>query len=293
MFLCCMETVKDAYHEFRSTLAPLYGVQEADAIASMVLTELTSYSKAKLKAFVDDPLNEAQQGRAHEVLKELATGKPVQYVLGHAHFYGLDFKVSSAVLIPRPETEELVQWILETMKGSQPQIVLDIGTGSGCIPVTIKTEQPNSKLFAIDISVDALAIAQVNAQINNVEVKFVEADILNLRAAEIINQTYHIIVSNPPYVTETDKLQMHINVTDFEPHTALFVSDTNPLIFYKAITDFASEHLFPGGYLFFEINESYGTATLDMVSRKGFVNAELRQDMMGKDRMIRAQWPDA
>jgi release factor glutamine methyltransferase len=217
----------------------------------------------------------------------------VQYVLGHAHFHGLDFKVSSAVLIPRPETEEFVQWILETMKGSQPQTVLDIGTGSGCIPITIKTEKPSSKLFAIDISADALAIAQANAQINNVEVKFVEADILNLRAAEIINQTYHIIISNPPYVTETDKLQMHTNVTDFEPHTALFVSDTNPLIFYKAITDFASEYLFPGGYLFFEINESYGTATLDMVLRKGFVNAELRQDMMGKDRMIRAQWPDA
>jgi release factor glutamine methyltransferase len=293
MFLCCMETVKDAYHEFRLTLAPLYGVQEADAIASMVLTDLTGYSKAKLKAFVNDPLNEAEQQRAHEVLKELATGKPVQYVLGHAHFYGLDFKVSSAVLIPRPETEELVQWILETMKGSQPQTVLDIGTGSGCIPITIKYERLDSKLFAIDISPDALAVAQANAHVNNVEVKFVEADVLNLQAAEIINQTYHIIVSNPPYVTETDKLQMHTNVTDFEPHTALFVSDTNPLIFYKAITDFASEHLFPGGYLFFEINESYGMETLEMMKQKGFVNAELRQDMMSKDRMIRAQWPNA
>jgi release factor glutamine methyltransferase len=293
MFLCCMEMVKDAYHEFRSTLAPLYGEQEADAIASMVLTELTGYSKAKLKAFVNDPLNQAQQQRAHDVLKELATGKPVQYVLGHAHFYGLDFKVSSAVLIPRPETEELVQWILETMKGSQPQIVLDIGTGSGCIPVTIKTEKPSSKLFAIDISADALAIAQANAQVNNVKVKFVEADILDLHADEIINQTYHIIISNPPYVTETDKLQMHTNVTDFEPHTALFVSDTNPLIFYKAIIDFASEHLFPGGCLFFEINESYGMETLEMMKQKGFVNAELRQDLMGKDRMIRAQWPDS
>ena len=293
MFLCCMETVKDAYHEFKLTLAPLYGVQEADAIASMALTELTGYSKAKLKAFVNDPLNEAQQQRAHKVLKELATGKPVQYVLGYAHFYGLDFKVSSAVLIPRPETEELVQWILETMEGSQPQTVLDIGTGSGCIPIAIKTEQPNSKLFAIDISRDALAVAQANAEMNKVVVKYVNADILDLHADEIINQTYHIIVSNPPYVTETDKLQMHTNVTDFEPHTALFVSDTNPLIFYKVITDFASEHLFPGGYLFFEINESYGAATLDILVRKGFVNAELRQDMIGKDRMIRAQWPDA
>jgi release factor glutamine methyltransferase len=293
MFLCCMETVKDAYHEFRLTLAPLYGVQEADAIASMVLTELTSYSKAKLKAFLDDPLTEAQQQRAYDVLKDLATGKPVQYVLGHAHFYGLDFKVSSAVLIPRPETEELVQWILETMKGSQPQRVLDIGTGSGCIPITIKNERPDSKLFAIDISPDALAVAQANAHINNVDVKFVEADILNLQAAEILNQTYHIIVSNPPYVTETDKLQMHTNVTDFEPHTALFVSDTNPLIFYKSITEFASVHLFPGSYLFFEINESYGMETLEMMKRKGFVNAELRQDLMGKDRMIRAQLPNA
>jgi release factor glutamine methyltransferase len=286
-----METVKDAYDQFKITLAPLYGLQEADAMASLVLSDLTGYSKAKLKAFTDDPIIEEHQKQLHQILPELATGKPVQYVLGHTHFYGLDFKVSPAVLIPRPETEELVQWVLETMKEFKNPVVLDIGTGSGCIPITIKNQEPYSNVFAVDISNDALAVAKINANYNKVDVQFVEADILNLQASPIEEQMYQIIISNPPYVTETDKLQMHQNVTDFEPHTALFVPDNNPLVFYIAIAAFASTHLSKAGFLFFEINESYGDATLHMLKEKGFVNAELRQDMMGKDRMIRAEWP--
>ena len=269
----------------------MYGVQEADAMASIVLSDLTGYSKAKLKAFGDDSINGDHQKQLHLILQELATGKPVQYVLGHAHFYGLDFKVNSAVLIPRPETEELVQWVLETLVNVNSPAVLDIGTGSGCIPITIKHQIPDSKVFAIDISTDALSVADANAKFNRVDVKFVAADILNMQAVEIEKQAYQVIISNPPYVTETDKLQMHKNVTDFEPYTALFVPDTNPLQFYVAITDFASKHLSQGGFLFFEINESYGEATVEMMQNKGFINIKLRQDMMGKDRMIRAEWP--
>ncbi len=291
MFLCCMETVKDAYDQFKATLAPLYSVQEADAMASLVLTTLTGYSKAKLKAFGDDAIEEDVQKQLQQILKDLVTGKPVQYVLGIAHFYGLVFKVTHDVLIPRPETEELVQWVLRTLKDLNQPTALDIGTGSGCIPITIKTQLPRSKVFALDISSAALAVAKANAEANQVNVTFVKADILNLQADEIEQQTYQAIISNPPYVTETDKLQMHKNVTDFEPHTALFVPDTNPLLFYIAITDFAAKHLLPGGFLFFEINENYGNETVAMMQQKGFVNAELRQDMMGKDRMIRAEWP--
>lgn len=293
MFLCCMETVKDAYDQFKATLAPLYSVQEADAMASLVLTTLTGYSKAKLKAFGDDVIEENVQKQLQRILQELVTGKPVQYSLGIAHFYGLDFKVTPDVLIPRPETEELVQWVLETIKDFNQPTILDVGTGSGCIPITIKIQLPRSNIFALDISSAALAVAKTNAEFNRVDVYFIEADILNLQADEIEKQTYQTIISNPPYVTETDKLQMHQNVTDFEPHTALFVPDNDPLLFYIAITDFARKHLSPGGFLFFEINESYGNETVAMMQQKGFVNAELRQDMMGKDRMIRAEWPGA
>lgn len=293
MFLCCMETVKDAYNQFKAQLAPLYSAQEADAMASLVLSDLTGYSKAKLKAFADDRISQEHQLQLHQILKELATGKPVQYVLDHADFYGLDFKVTPATLIPRPETEELVQWVLETLSDVNQPTVLDIGTGSGCIPITIKHQMPDSKVFAIDISSDALTVAIDNARMNEVEVTFVEADILNMQAEEIEKQNYQVIISNPPYVTETDKLQMHKNVTEFEPHTALFVPDINPLLFYIAITDFAATHLTKGGFLFFEINESYGTETIEMMKQKGFVNAELRQDLMGRDRMIRAEWPGA
>ncbi len=288
-----METVKDAYNQFKAQLAPLYSAQEADAMASLVLSDLTGYSKAKLKAFADDHISQEHQLQLHQILQELATGRPVQYVLGHAHFYGLDFKVTPATLIPRPETEELVHWVLETLSGVNQPTVLDIGTGSGCIPITIKHQMPDNKLFAIDISSDALDIAKDNARMNGVEISFIEADILNMQAEEIKKQNYQVIISNPPYVTETDKLQMHKNVTDFEPHTALFVPDVNPLLFYIAITDFAATHLTKGGFLFFEINESYGTETIEMMKQKGFVNAELRQDLMGRDRMIRAEWPSA
>ncbi|WP_342644304.1 peptide chain release factor N(5)-glutamine methyltransferase [Mucilaginibacter sp. CSA2-8R] len=288
-----METVKDAYDQFKAQLALLYHSQEADAMASVVLSDLTGYSKAKLKAFTDDTISPEHQLQLHKILEELVTGKPIQYVLGHAHFYGLNFKVTPATLIPRPETEELVQWVLDTLSDVGQPTVLDVGTGSGCIPITVKYQLPNSKVFAIDISSDALTVAQDNAQTNGVDVTFVEADVLNMQAEEIAKQCYQVVISNPPYITETDKLQMHKNVTDFEPHTALFVPDTNPLLFYTAITDFAATHLVKGGFLFFEINESYGSATMDVMKQKGFINAELRQDLMGKDRMIRAEWPGA
>jgi release factor glutamine methyltransferase len=290
MFLCCMKTVNEAYDVFKRELAPVYSSPEAEALTSLILTEATGLSKASLKAFTDTELNVVQSERLLTLLEELKTGKPVQYVLGHTEFYGLPFEVNPSVLIPRPETEELVEWILQTLPPNSKHTILDIGTGSGCIPIVLKSKLIHSQLTAIDISPKALQTAIRNATLNNVEVTFVEADIFNLKDSEITTQQYNIIISNPPYVTHTDKLQMHWNVTDYEPHTALFVPDHEPLLFYNAIANFAINNLVSGGYLFFEINESFGAETVAMLANKGFQNIELRQDMADKDRMIKAGW---
>jgi release factor glutamine methyltransferase len=285
-----MKTVKDAYFKFKENLTTLYSVAEADAITSLVLTELTGYSKAYLKAFIDTEITVDQNGKLEALLTELKTGRPVQYILGYTEFYGLRFLVNESVLIPRPETEELVEWILNTVNKDKSNNLLDIGTGSGCIPVTLKTQMPESDFFAVDISRDALNTAKRNAELNNVDVTFVEADALDLKVPLIARQTFTVIVSNPPYVTMTDKKQMHRNVFEHEPPTALFVPDNDPLLFYDAIARFSADHLIRGGYLFFEINESYGKETVAMLADTGFENIVLRQDMSGKDRMIRALW---
>jgi len=290
MFLCCMKTVKDAYNVFKTELTPVYSLPETEALSSLMLSEVTGLSKASLKAFTDTELNVVQSERLLTLLNELKTGKPVQYILGHTEFYGLPFEVNPSVLIPRPETEELVEWILQSVPSTSQINILDIGTGSGCIPIVLKSKLTNSKLFAIDISIKALVTAQRNAALNQVEIAFIEADILSIEPSKITEQQYNIIVSNPPYVTSTDKLQMHHNVTDFEPHTALFVPDEAPLLFYIAIAQFATTHLEKGGYLFFEINENYGAETVAMLADNGFQQIELRQDMGGKDRMIKAVW---
>lgn len=288
MFICCMKTVKDAFSLFKPELHKIYDPEETEALILLVLNEVTGYTKAKLKAFPENELSENESERLKHILKRLLTGEPIQYILGHTEFYGLTFQVNPSVLIPRPETEELVSWILESTDTS-PYTILDIGTGSGCIPVAIKIKQSENKLFAVDISTEALKTAEVNARANNAEVTFIQADILDATTLHF-NTKFDIIVSNPPYVTETDKRQMHRNVTNFEPHTALFVPENDPLLFYKAIADFAIGNLNNNGLLFFEINESYGKQTVEMLAEKRFKNIDLRKDMSGRDRMIRAVW---
>jgi release factor glutamine methyltransferase len=290
MFLCCMKTVKDVSFRFKQELADVYSPQETEAIILLVLNELLQISKAKLKAFPETEIAFQQAELLENILSELKTGKPIQYILGDTEFYGLKFKVSPAVLIPRHETEELVLWIIDTAKTSANSIknILDIGTGSGCIPIVLNKYLINSKVFAIDISTYALQIAKENAQLNEADVEFIEADILNFNT-EIELSQFDIIVSNPPYVTLVDKAQMHHNVTDFEPHMALFVPENDPLIFYNAIADFAKKHLTKNGLLFFEINENFGLETVELLRDKGFKNIALRKDMSGRDRMIRAE----
>jgi len=288
-----MKTIGNVFTDFKQNLAGLYDEQEIEAVALLAISELCGLSNAKIKAFPETVLTEEQVQGLTDILKQLKTGKPIQYILGKTEFYGLPFNVNSSVLIPRPETEELVEWVISSVGSGQLAVssVLDIGTGSGCIAITIKKNLPHLNVSAIDISPAALQTAKQNAQLNDVDVDFIEADIFNLiplpQISHLTSQI-SIIVSNPPYVTLHDKTQMHTNVTDFEPHTALFVPEHDPLIFYKAIADFAIKNLSPNGLLFFEINESYGEEIVKLLADKGFKNIELRKDMSGRDRMIRA-----
>ncbi len=289
MLLCCMKTIRDVFAAFKLALTGIYETNELEAITLLAVSEISGLTKAKIKAFPENELNDQQLEKLFNVLDGLKTGKPLQYILGETEFYGLTFKVDPAVLIPRPETEELVEWLLSSVSNEQLAVgsILDIGTGSGCIAISVKKNLPDVKVRAIDISSDALKTAKENAKLNDVQIEYFQVDILNIKF-EIEHPKFEIIISNPPYVTLHDKTQMHQNVTGFEPHTALFVPENDPLLFYKAIADFALDHLTKKGLLFFEINESYGQDVVDLLSDKGYKNIELRKDMSGRDRMIKA-----
>jgi len=284
MLLCCMKTIKEVFSAYKHALARLYDANEIEALTLLVVSEICGLSKAKIKAFPETEIAQTQYEKLNATLTRLKTGEPIQYILGHTEFYGLPFKVNPSVLIPRPETEELVEWALAVGSGQLAVgSILDIGTGSGCIAISLKKNLPDAQVSAIDISTQALATAKQNAELNEVEINFIEGDILNIKS-EIPKSG--IIISNPPYVTLKDKKQMHTNVNDFEPHTALFVPDNDPLIFYKAIADFALKNLSENGKLFFEINESLGNETVELLKGKGFKNIDLRKDMSGRDRMV-------
>jgi release factor glutamine methyltransferase len=290
-----MDTVKHLFDTFKHTLNGIYDANEIEALTLLAVTEITGSAKSKIKAFPEQALTPQQSDTLAAMLSRLKTGEPLQYILGHTEFYGLPFKVNPSVLIPRPETEELVEWALDSSQLAVGNVqsavsILDIGTGSGCIAISLKKNLPAATVTAIDISPAALQTAKENAKLNNVDINFIEADILNPKKFEIENPTFEIIISNPPYVTLADKKQMHTNVTDFEPHSALFVPESDPLIFYKAIADFATDNLTPGGLLFFEINENLGKETVDLLSNRGFVDIELRKDISGRDRMARGTW---
>jgi release factor glutamine methyltransferase len=224
------------------------------------------------------------------ILKSLEREEPIQYILGNTEFYGLSFFVNKNTLIPRSETEELVAWVqteiaaLRTKNQNKFLSILDIGTGTGCIPISLAKNIDSVKISAIDISSEALLVAKENALLNKVAINFIELDILN---AEKLPQKYDIIVSNPPYVRELEKVEIKNNVLENEPHLALFVANDNPLIFYSKIADLAKKQLLKNGLLFFEINQYLGRETLQMLQEKGFKNSELRKDLFGNYRMIK------
>ena len=232
-------------------------------------------------------LSDAEVEKWNKILSELQQEKPIQYITGEAWFYGLRFEVNENTLIPRPETEELVEWIIESQKSkvqSQKCEILDIGTGTGCIPISLKTNLPQANVSAIDVSEKALEVAKRNAASNKVEINFIQANILEV---EDLNQHFDIIVSNPPYVRNLEKQEIKKNVLDFEPHLALFVEDTDALLFYRKIAQLALKNLTPDGLLFFEINQYLGKETFGLLKNLGFKNIELKKDIYGNDRMIK------
>ncbi|WP_141882971.1 peptide chain release factor N(5)-glutamine methyltransferase, partial [Flavobacterium psychrophilum] len=224
------------------------------------------------------------------VLLQLKEQKPIQYILGETQFFGLPFYVNENTLIPRPETEELVEWIIkENLKISSLKNlkILDIGTGSGCIAISLAKNLPNASVFAIDVSDKALATAQKNAVLNEVDITFIEKNILQ---TEDLNQEFDIIVSNPPYVRNLEKKEIHKNVLEYEPHLALFVEDNDSLLFYRKITELATRNLSNNGQLYFEINQYLGKETVELLEKYNFKNTTLKKDIYGNDRMIKVNF---
>lgn len=271
------------YRELWRTLEPLYGNGEARAITDYVLDVCFGLSKADILCGAVDEMTAEKTAELNKIFGRLTEGEPVQYVLGRAEFSGRWFNVRPGVLIPRPETEELCAWITADNKASCSPKVLDIGTGSGCIAITLQLDIPESKVTAWDISADALDVARENAQLLGANVNFVKQDALNAKP----EGEWDVIVSNPPYICEKEKKDMAVNVLEHEPHTALFVPDADPLLFYRAITRLAVQTLSKSGRLYFEINPIYADDTCRMMRAEGMTAVELRSDMYGKQRMAK------
>jgi len=299
-----MMTLAEAERTFANQLKSLYDEEEAKGLVFYAIHHITGMSKSNFLINKNESISEIDQTALNGILEELKTGRPIQYILGETEFYGLTLKVNPSVLIPRPETEELVDWVVEVWSwefgvGSgeskirnrefEVRNILDLGTGSGCIAITLKKHLPAAKVYALDISPDALETARHNAALNSVEVEFLEVDILKGAIAKF-DTKFSIIVSNPPYVSVSEKQTMHTHVLEHEPHIALFVPENDPLIFYAHIIDFAATHLLSDGLLFFEINENFGEQVCGLLDQKGFSDIVLRKDLQGKDRMIRAKF---
>lgn len=265
-------------------IAASYAETEASALARWILEEEFGFSTLELYAGKDTDFPMEKRNRLNDILVRLARFEPIQYIIGKTEFCGLTLKVSSDVLIPRPETAELVDWIVSDCPQSGLR-VLDIGTGSGCIAITLAERMVEAEVSAWDISEKALAVARENALHNNVRIAFSCMDVFNEPTGTSV---FDIIVSNPPYITESERAEMERNVLDYEPETALFVPDTDPLRFYRRIAHIGNQMLKPGGKLFFEINRAYGSETAAMLKYGGYSQVEVRSDSYGNARMIKA-----
>ena len=273
--------------EMRRQLAPVYSPRELQQVVFELL-EHFGFTRVQVIAYPDAKLSETDYEQLQLMLKRLADGEPLQYVVGTEWFMDMPFSVCRDVLIPRPETEELVRLIVGRCKRPSPRIV-DVGTGSGCIAVSLAKLIDGAQVTAVDVSASAIEVARRNAEQNSAQVEFVRADILADNQL-FVPSSLDIVVSNPPYVTETDKNQMSRNVLDFEPHLALFVPDSDPLLFYRRIVVLAQQWLKSGGMLFFEINERFGPETVQLLENMRFGNVELHRDFYEKNRMVSAVW---
>ena len=267
-------------------LEQLYEEKEIRSMIKLALEHYFQFDGKYLAMHPDIRFTESELLKFVFMTKELKTGRPIQYILGETEFYGLKFSVNENVLIPRQETEELVHWICK----DHPQMkdsILDIGTGSGCIAIALKKSLPKAQVDACDISPEALNVARKNAELNEVIVDFFETDILEEDKRKKL-KNYDVIVSNPPYVLDSETSSLHKNVVDFEPHLALFVKESNALIYYEAIAGLALSKLNKGGKLYFEINEAYGIEVVKMLDIMGYKSVSLNKDLNGKDRMVKA-----
>ncbi len=301
-------TLIELKNNFKSTLDSMYPTEEIDSFFYLLMDAQLNLKRVDIALNPTQIISTSDVTFFTDALKKLQQEIPIQYIIGTTEFFGLPFYVNKNVLIPRPETEELVQWILDTNQpttDNQQLNILDIGTGSGCIAISLAKNISNAKVYALDVSEKALAIAKKNAELNKVNVEFIQQDILNVIANKVkqshddkeitLSQTprndelkFDIIVSNPPYVRELEKKEINNNVLNNEPHLALFVDDNNPLIFYKKIANFAKENLSNHGQLFLEINQYLGKETVELLNHKDFKNTTLQKDIFGNDRMIKA-----
>lgn len=285
--LASSTSAKALYQAIQARLKEFLPPAEVPQHASWLLEKLFGISRMDL--VLDNPvaLSATDQVWLEEAVVRIGKQEPLQYVLGEAAFYGRMFEVNPAVLIPRPETEELVQQILSKHGQESGLKVLDVGTGSGCIAISLALELQEAQVLAIDVSEEALSVAHSNAQALAAPVEFIQADILK---GHPDLPSLNIVVSNPPYVRILEASQMATNVMEWEPHLALFVEDHDPLLFYRIISDLATKNLGVGGYLYFEINEAFGAEVVKLLQEKGFTSVAIHQDMQGKDRMASALW---
>ena len=273
-------------YEIRDALRGYYPDSEALSLAKMLLVEAFGFSTLELYGGKDKEISGNRLRDLHEMLSRLQKNEPIQYILGKETFCGLTFEVDENVLIPRPETRELVEWIVAHYESVPACRILDVGTGSGCISISLAKFIPGASVESWDISEGALEVARRNCKLNEVEVLLRQQDVLS---AQPQPACFDVIVSNPPYITESEKADMEANVLDWEPATALFVPDTDPLLFYRKIAELGTVMLKEGGSLYFEINRAYGNETVQMLETLGYKQIELRKDDWGNDRMIKAR----
>ena len=279
--------VRDIRKYYCEQLCSVYDNDEANAMILILLEHYFNITRIKMALEPELRLSESEMLTFHFAVKDLLKNKPIQYIIGETEFCDLKFKVNENVLIPRPETSELVMKIINSQQptANSQQLILDIGTGSGCIAISLAKQIPNSKVYALDISEKALEVAKGNAINNDTDVTFIHDDILNLKNNR--DTKFDIIVSNPPYVRELEKAEMRDNVLDWEPHNALFVSDSDPLIFYRNILEFAKTYLNQDGEIWFEINEYLGKEMTDLCKEYGFSDVEIFKDFRGKERALK------
>ena len=283
-----MNTISKISKTFKTELINIYPEREIQAFIEILLEYYVGFSKTDIVLKSENELDTSVVSNIKKALARLKNNEPIQYIIGETEFYGINIKVNPSVLIPRPETEELVDWIIEKHKKNEQINILDIGTGSGCIPIALKNNLTKANVFAIDISENALETAKINAEFNKLDISFTNLDILKNESNKDLTQ-FDVIVSNPPYVRQKEKEQMQENVLANEPHLALFVENNDALVFYKAIISFAKNHLKKNGSLYFEINEAYGKELVALFKENNYTEIELKQDINGRDRMIKGK----